>query len=124
VTQSFVDRRSAIELVEAINAAVEKGRVDTVLALVDPDVEWRPMTRPGLSVYRGHDGTRQMFDDVARALGRYRVEYTRYDCVDDATVIGHGRVVIDGGEHRRFESTMVFRDGLLVSLDSTLVTET
>ena len=55
-------------------AAVAEGRVSDVLALVDRQVVWLPVTRPALSVYLGHAGVARMVADQGVAYGRYRLD--------------------------------------------------
>jgi ketosteroid isomerase-like protein len=56
------------ENVETVRRAVEAWNTDDLdafLAELDPDVEWQPAIEPGLegeaTVYRGHDGARQIW---------------------------------------------------------------
>src|SRR5436190_23067654 len=68
---------SPIQVVSDLIAAICDGRVEDVLALVDPQVVWRPVTRPGLSRYEGHPGMVRMVADLRAAYGRYRAEIER-----------------------------------------------
>src|SRR5947207_905339 len=56
--------RSPIQVVSELIAAICDGRIEDVLALVDPRVVWRPVTRPGLSQYEGHPGMVRMIADL------------------------------------------------------------
>ena len=63
---------SDIEVVKAIFAAFAARDVEAVLALADPDVEFTAVTGEDAGrtePYRGHDGMRQYFRDVAARLG-------------------------------------------------------
>jgi ketosteroid isomerase-like protein len=46
-----------VELVRQLWTAFERGGIEAVLEIVDPDVEWEPYGGGG-AVYRGHDGLR------------------------------------------------------------------
>src|SRR5204862_3050501 len=47
-----------VELVRRLWEAFERGGIDAVLEIADPDVEWQPYGAGGV-VYRGHDGLRE-----------------------------------------------------------------
>jgi hypothetical protein len=53
-----------------------------MLALVHPDVVWKPLTRPGRSRYLGHVCTQSMLDDF-RQLTK----------LADGRVMAHGKAV-------------------------------
>ncbi|MEQ1786935.1 MAG: hypothetical protein ABL966_07775 [Acidimicrobiales bacterium] len=61
-------------LVRSLWLAHREGRTDDLLAMLGHDVEWLPMSRPGRSLYEGHDGVRLMLEDAKRANGTYWVE--------------------------------------------------
>jgi ketosteroid isomerase-like protein len=46
-----------VELVRQLWSAFEKGGIEAVLEIVDPDVEWQPYGGGG-AIYHGHDGLR------------------------------------------------------------------
>src|SRR5918911_5009846 len=46
-----------VELVRRLWDAFERGGIEAVLEIADPDVEWEPYGGGGI-VYRGHDGLR------------------------------------------------------------------
>jgi len=46
-----------VELVRRLWDAFERGGIDAVVEIADPDVEWEPYGGSG-TVYRGHDGLR------------------------------------------------------------------
>lgn len=67
-----------------------------LFALFDPDIEWHPLT--GALVegvpYRGHEGVRQYFEDLAESWELSWVEADRFlDAGDSVVVLGriHGR---------------------------------
>jgi ketosteroid isomerase-like protein len=51
-----------VELVRRLWTAFERGGIEAVLEIVDPDVEWAPYGGGGL-VYRGHDGLRGYMEE-------------------------------------------------------------
>jgi hypothetical protein len=82
----------ALGAARALLAAVVEGQVAEVVALCDPQVVCRPVTRPGRSVYHEHDGMAQLVADVHAAWGRgFRVG------VEDA---GLGTQVGEDGSER------------------------
>jgi hypothetical protein len=58
----------------AVLAAIAEGRVSDVLALVDRQVVWMPVTRPALNVYVGHAGMARMVADLQAGYGRFRLD--------------------------------------------------
>jgi ketosteroid isomerase-like protein len=56
-----------VELVRRLWSAFERGGIEAVLEIADPDVEWEPYGGGGL-VYRGHDGLRGYMEE-RRARG-------------------------------------------------------
>ncbi len=67
---------SDIEVVRAVFAAFATRDVEGVLALMDEDVEFRPMTSEVVGrtePYRGHDGMRMYFADAARVWEELRL---------------------------------------------------
>lgn len=102
--------------------AHQEGRIGAMLALVHPDVVWRPLTSTGRSEYRGYQGTIQMLDDIRAAIGEYRMEFEELHQLPAGNVMGLGRVYrkVDGEEVAGppVEALFGFRDGLVVSLDS------
>jgi ketosteroid isomerase-like protein len=51
-----------VELVRRLWSAFEKGGIEAVLEIADPDVEWEPYGGGGV-VYRGHDGLRSYMEE-------------------------------------------------------------
>ena len=110
-----------VSTVKAVYAAFERGDVDAALAYVAPDVELRPegtSSMTGRSVYRGHDGVREYFADVARVWsGGLRLEPVDYRAVAGSVVV-FGRVYGTndlGAVERDVVWVWKLRDGLLVS---------
>ncbi|HEX4735253.1 MAG TPA: nuclear transport factor 2 family protein [Thermoleophilaceae bacterium] len=56
-----------VELVRRLWSAFERGGIEAVLEIVDPDVKWEPYGGGG-AVYHGHQGLRAYFDE-RRARG-------------------------------------------------------
>jgi len=113
---------SALDLVTRLTAAIAEDRVDDALALVHTDAVWRPVSRPGLTQYRGREGVRQFFADVARANGPYRVEIDAIEAVpaDRVTVTSHVVVVTEFGDKAGPPIVSVFtvRDGLVLTMEA------
>jgi ketosteroid isomerase-like protein len=115
---------SAVGVVRALWLAQRAGDVDGLLAQVHPDVVWRPMTRPGLTAYYGHAGTRQMLADFAEVLGPFRMDFDAMTEMYDGRVLAVGRLVryTDHGEEVGAPVEAYFRlsGGLVVEMDSHL----
>jgi ketosteroid isomerase-like protein len=83
-----------VELVRRLWDAFERGGIDAVLAIADPDVEWQPYGGGG-TVYRGHDGLRQYMEWRAgrheEADARLYSAFAKGDCV-----VARGEVRIRG----------------------------
>lgn len=114
-------REALIATVQAAYEAFARGDVDTALTFVSPDAELRPegtSNATGRPVYRGHQGIRDYFEDVARVWdGTLELEPVDYRAVAGSVVV-FGRV---RGRFRGepFETEVVWvwklRDGLLLS---------
>lgn len=104
-----------VELVRQLWSAFERGGMDAVYEIADPDVEWQPYGGGGV-VYRGHDGLRDYMEE-RRSRGE-QTEARLY------SAFAKGDYVVARGEVRiRGEHGMVtmqpgwlyeFRDGRLV----------
>ena len=104
-----------VELVRQLWSAFERGGMDAVYDIADPDVEWQPYGGGGV-VYRGHDGLRAFMDE-RRARGeeidaRLYSAFAKGDCV-----VARGEVQIKG-EHGVVTMQpgwlYEFRDGKLI----------
>lgn len=71
--------RGNIEIVRALWLAHREARIDDLLAMLRPDVQWYPLSRPAAAMYEGHDGIRRMLDHATTTHGLYWVE------LDDVT---------------------------------------
>src|SRR5438046_9795070 len=92
--------KGPVEVVLELYAAIRGGRVGDVLALVDPQVVCRPLVRPGLSVYYGHDGMAQLVSAMHAAHGDYQVEIgevTEQGGPEGATVTVQATIVHEPG---------------------------
>ena len=114
-------RDMLVTTVKAVYAAFERGDVEAALAFVAPNVELRPegtSSATGRSVYRGHDGIRDYFADVARVWsGGLELEPVDYRAVAGSVVV-FGRVHGNGDlgpVDREVVWVWKLRDGLLVS---------
>jgi ketosteroid isomerase-like protein len=121
--------RSPAQVVSELMTAICDGRIEDMLALVDPRVLWEPVGRPALTLYQGHAGMVRLVADLQAAYGRYRLE------VDDVTadtgaqvaaptgirVMVRARVVqeTDDGDMvpRPIRSVFTLRDGLVTSME-------
>ncbi|MGH2966568.1 MAG: nuclear transport factor 2 family protein [Solirubrobacterales bacterium] len=87
------------ENVEAFKRGLEagnRGDVETLLQELDPEVEWHSALHALLggeqTVFRGHDGVREMIRDLNEAFGEFRIEISEVrDPGDRLVAIGHVR---------------------------------
>ena len=87
------------DVVRRMFAAFADRDLDGMLAAIDPDVEFLPVTAnltTGGVPYRGHAGIAQYMDDVAQVWPRLRIEPQEYREDGDAVVV-LGRVLARGG---------------------------
>ena len=83
-----------IEVVKATFAAFAARDLDTVLALADPDIEFTAVTGEHAGrtdPYRGHDGLRQYFRDVASVWEELRLTPREFRAAGDRILVT-GRV--------------------------------
>jgi ketosteroid isomerase-like protein len=67
--------------------AVTDGDVEAAVALADPEIEFLSVLAVSGRAYRGHDGVRQYFEDVASAWAEWRVEVHRIAAAPDGRVV-------------------------------------
>jgi ketosteroid isomerase-like protein len=87
------------ENVEAFKRGVDafnRGDVEAVVEVIDPEVEWHDVFGQMLggeaTVYRGHEGVRELFGDLSGAFAELHTEYSKIRDLDDRIVaIGHIR---------------------------------
>ena len=85
------------ENVEAIRRATDaynRGDIDGVLEECDPEIEWHPSFQMLLggeaTVYRGHEGVREVLRDTAEAFTELQAEQSEFrDLGDRVIAIGH-----------------------------------
>jgi uncharacterized protein len=83
--------------VEVIRAAIEAfnvGDLDAMLAIADPDLEWRPAfgaATLGATAYRGHGGFRDYWRSAQEVWDAFRFEPEQFiERGDQVVVIGRG----------------------------------
>jgi ketosteroid isomerase-like protein len=87
--------------VEAFRRGLEagnRGDVETLLKELDPEVEWHSALHAFLggeaTVFRGHDGVREMLRDLNEAFGEIHIEISEIrDLGDRLVAIGHIRTL-------------------------------
>jgi ketosteroid isomerase-like protein len=87
------------EDVEAFTRGLEagnRGDIETLLAELDPEVEWHSALHALLggeqTVFRGHAGVRAMLEDLNDAFGEVQIEISEIrDLGDGLVAIGHTR---------------------------------
>jgi ketosteroid isomerase-like protein len=91
------------ENVEAFKRGLEagnRGDVDTLLDVLDPDVTWHSALHALLggeaTVFRGHDGVREMLRDLNEAFGDIQIEILEIRDLGDR-VVAIGRYRARGG---------------------------
>ena len=88
------------ENVEAFTRGLEagnRGDVETLLGVLDPEVAWHSALHALLggeaTVYRGHDGVREMLQDLYEAFNEIHIEISEIrDQGDRLVAIGRSRV--------------------------------
>jgi ketosteroid isomerase-like protein len=108
-----------VRVVEAVFAAFAERDVERVLELSDPEIEFTPMTNDfagRTEPYRGHEGIREYFRDVADVWDDLRLTPRDYREVGDSVLV-LGRVtarssarIVDGSTGWVWR----VRDGLVV----------
>jgi ketosteroid isomerase-like protein len=66
--------------------AINRGDAEAAVAVSDPEIEFLSVLAVSGRAYRGHDGVRQYFDDVASAWAEWRVELHRMAPAPDGRV--------------------------------------
>ncbi len=105
-----------VELVRQLWIAFERGGIDAVLEIVDPDVEWEPYGGGG-TVYRGHDGLRAYMsgrrERGEEAEGRLYSAFAKGDAVvarGELRIRGeHGLVTMQPGWLYEFRNGKLIR---------------
>ena len=69
---------ATLELAREVMATLSRRDVERLIALADPEVEWRSFFAIGEGgVYRGHDGTRRYLSDLSDAFTIGRADMFR-----------------------------------------------
>src|SRR6478672_7845902 len=98
-----------VEIFRRSDEAFNAGDIDAWLEeFIDPEIEWHSAL-PGLltqggTVYRGHEGVREMLREIAEVLDEMTAEYSEIHEVGD-------RVVAIGQIHTRGAASGVATDG-------------
>jgi ketosteroid isomerase-like protein len=87
------------ENVEAFKRGLEagnRGDVETLLEELDPEVEWHSALHALMggeqTVFRGHDGVREVIRDINETFGEFHIEISEVrDLGDRLVAIGHIR---------------------------------
>jgi ketosteroid isomerase-like protein len=109
-----------VAVVREIWAAFNKGAVDTILALTDPQVELRPYDAQR-DLYVGHDGVRELLAEALGADVDANVTEYAFSEVGDAVVVSGSLQVVDAsGAIAAQQVHWVYRvkDGLVHRADS------
>ena len=88
--------RENVEAFKRADGAFNRGDVEAVLEVIDPEVEFHDVFAQMLGgeamVYRGHAGVREWFGDVSGAFAELHTEYSEIrDLGDRLVAIGHLR---------------------------------
>jgi ketosteroid isomerase-like protein len=84
-----------VDIVRQWFTAFERRDVDAWIAISHPDVVFQPVTAnvaAGGHPYRGHDGLRSYFEDVARVWQELRPEPDTFYEREPGTIVATGRV--------------------------------
>ena len=105
------------ELVDAINRA----DLEAILAVYDPDVDYRPLRAPIQGAYTGHAGIREWWVDTEENFAAFRLEAEEIRDIGDERVLAAGKLHVRGkgsGVEASVPSAslIAFRDGLIVAL--------
>ena len=115
------------ENIDAFKRGLEagnRGDVETLLGILDPEVEWHSALHALLGgeqmVFRGHDGVREMLRDLNDAFDEIQIEISEIrDLGDRLVAIGHTR---NRGRESGAETespiafVVEFKDGKAISL--------
>jgi ketosteroid isomerase-like protein len=102
--------------------AFNDGRIEDLLAMIHPSAVFEPVTRPGRTVYIGHEGVLDLISDIRRTPSQGRVRFDAFTKLPDGRVEarGHQIVATDDGEvmGQRVSPVITVNDGLVVRLES------
>ena len=84
-----------VEVVKRGLEAYNRRDVEALLEELDPEVEWHPALEVLMggeaTVYRGHEGVRELLRDAAGTLSEIHVEFSNIQGIDDQ-VVAIGRI--------------------------------
>jgi ketosteroid isomerase-like protein len=116
-----------VAVVRAMLEALRDRRMDDVVATLHSEVEWIPLSRPGLTLYTGHAGIRQMQENDDHYLGARYMTVEDVILSDDGSVMGRGQLVHPGDDGEpstvHYEAHCTIRDGLIVSVETSDVAD-
>ena len=109
--------KTVYRLVEAINAA----DLEAILAVYDPEVDFRPLRAPIQGAYAGHEGLREWWADTQENFTEFELEPAEIRDIGDDRVLAAGNLHLRGkGSGVEADvpsaSLIFFRDGLIVAL--------
>src|SRR5882724_6414936 len=84
-----------VRIVRTMWEAFRDGDMDAVIATMDRQVVWTPLTRPARTLYSGHDGIRRFRADTTAIHGPYRSVADTYTLLPDGSVGVKGRVFVE-----------------------------
>lgn len=117
--------KTPVQVILEVYAAIRDGNIGDLLALTDPTVDCRPVVRPGLSTYQGHDGMNQLVTDMHAAHGDYHVDIGSIKEQAGPVVTVHATITPGPGRARRpqFVTTVfTLRNDRITTIESQLVT--
>ena len=111
--------RSNLEIIREAGKALNRGDVETVVALTDPDVVFEPLRAPVSGAYVGHDGMRQYMADTAETFETFHLETKEIRDLGDDRLLIFGTMRARarlGGLETEVNSAGIatFRDGRLI----------
>jgi ketosteroid isomerase-like protein len=114
-----------VEAFKRGNAAWNRGDIDAMLEVDDPEVEVHAVAPAMLggesTVYRGHEGVRELFRDVHEAFVEHRIEISEIrDLGERVLAVGqlHGRGTGSGAEVESPIAYVVeFKNGKIIRID-------
>jgi ketosteroid isomerase-like protein len=115
-------RRATERAAEQVFEAFNRRDIDAMLALVDPEIVFAPVSARLIgdgSDYRGHDGLRRYLRDVATHWRHLEVTPAHVRSAGDAVVaLGHVRSTTHAGRRDEASATWVFkfRAGLVTQI--------
>jgi ketosteroid isomerase-like protein len=110
-----------VEIVQRQNRAFNRGDLEEVFALADPDFAWWDRADdPGAGVHRGRAGVMEMFAEVSQSIADLRIEAEAFIDAGDCVVVPVRVVGRGGASGVPFEEHEVqvfrLRDGKIVEL--------